>query len=119
MLFGFSFDRVLEFQDGKVEFETGFGVGGFHALAQDVGHNLAAFLHEGLLREFFLGLGKPGDRAGEFADFEEGLHNGKRGLHRARTLEDGGEHVQALFGEGLWQVFKVLSPFRFIQGHNL
>ena len=60
--FGFPFDGVHELQDGEVEFDASLGARSFHVVAQNIGHDFPAFLHERLLFEFFVGIGKSGHR---------------------------------------------------------
>jgi len=44
---------MLELQNGEVEFDASLGARSFHVVAQNIGHDFPAFLHERLLFEFF------------------------------------------------------------------
>ena len=59
----FSLDGVLQLQDGEVDFNLGFGFIGLHVLAEQVGHDFPAFLHEGLLAELVRTVSHLADRA--------------------------------------------------------
>ena len=68
------------------------------------------------LFEFFDFLGQEIVGLHQGAELDEGAHDGDVDLDRARGAEDGGKHGDALFGEGVGEVFDVMST---LQGHNL
>ncbi len=62
---------------------------------------------------FVFQVGKLFDVAGEFAQLAEGFNNGQCGLGGYIAFENGGQHVEAFFAEGLGVdggVFERMKP---------
>ena len=99
----------FSFQDGEVDFNLGFGFIGLHVLAEQVGHDFPAFLHEGLFGGTCQNC-QPSRRSCVIApEFGEGLDDGDGGAGGALAPLSMVRAYRDPFGEGFWRIFGMLT----------
>jgi len=108
--FIFLFYRVLKLQNGEVQFYRCFCVGCLQVIIQEFSDNLSTFLHQSLLLGFILDVGKGLDIAIQFSHFGKGFNYRQGSLNSLWAFEDGGQHIQALFGKGFRINRRMLQP---------
>jgi hypothetical protein len=85
---------VFEFHKREIDFYGRFAPGYLQSvIIEDIRQNLAAFLHEGFLLLFSLGLRQLPYGSGEFAQFGECLDNCDGRLCGLGAFENGRQHV--------------------------
>ncbi len=100
----FPFNHMLEFQDGKIEFDGCFGISRLEIVFQYFSNDLPALLHQVLLFTFILDTGKSLYIPRQLPDLGKGFNYGQGRPNCLLAFKDSGYHVQALFREGTWQL---------------
>ena len=106
----FFLDGVLEFQNGKIQFDGRFGISRLQIIVEKASDQFSAALHEFLLLGLVLLYREHLNAASQLTDLGKGLDDGQRGLNRPGAFQDCRQHVEPFFREGFGIDGGVLEP---------